>query len=207
MTDGIRAVDGGVLQGQGAVAVVVDIVVVCDGPVGGQGAVGVGQPVTAVKHIGAAHGEGGGCRQGAYLVVGRQQAGGRPQGLGHRFPGPRRGTGGLRRGRGFRGGFRVGGFYRGRVQTRPTGCRVRRADRAVRIHSIRCTADGTGALLLFQTGAVCPPGKSRSGHGAAQHGQGQQGAYQTFLHKLFPPIYTNPGRVRYRSDAAGRLRP
>lgn len=48
MTDGIRAVDGGVLQGQGAGgAVVLDVVVVCAGPVGGQGAVGVGQPDNA----------------------------------------------------------------------------------------------------------------------------------------------------------------
>ena len=50
--------DVGVLQGQGAAAVVVDIVVVCAGL--GQGAVGVGRPVAAVQHIGAAHGEGGG---------------------------------------------------------------------------------------------------------------------------------------------------
>ncbi|HJG76836.1 hypothetical protein [Phocaeicola barnesiae] len=60
MTDGIRAFDGGVLQGQGSVAVVVDIVVVCACPVGGQGAAFVGRPVAAALHIGAAHGEGGG---------------------------------------------------------------------------------------------------------------------------------------------------
>ena len=70
MTGDIRAVDGGVLQGQGAVAVVVDIVVVCAGL--GQGAVGVGRPVAAAQHIGAAHGEGGGVgRQG---VSGGKQA-------------------------------------------------------------------------------------------------------------------------------------
>ena len=65
MIDGIRAVDGGVLQGQGvAVLVVLDVVVTFAGPVGGQGAVGVGFPAAAaVQHIGAAHGEGGGCRR------------------------------------------------------------------------------------------------------------------------------------------------
>ena len=63
MIDGIRAVDGGVLQGQGAVAVVVDIVVVCAGHIGGQGAVGVGCPVAGTGYRGATHGEGGRCRR------------------------------------------------------------------------------------------------------------------------------------------------
>ena len=63
MTGGIRAVDGGVVQGQGAVAVVVDIVVVCACPVGGQLAAFVGRPVAAVRYRDIPHGEGGRCRR------------------------------------------------------------------------------------------------------------------------------------------------